>query len=156
MFAEYLWVDCSSLKESVYIRCVDHGVAGYVNYYVENNRGNLTSDTGNDPNLIIIDRWALVAYTILFFAYQIGTVIWMYVVPWSKRRTMFKKDRENRLHLLPRSIETPGPFTDTVVGAKKTKAELHDTTVVSNIDFWLKQCLISVFVFRFLHFKNKF
>jgi hypothetical protein len=75
---------------------LDHGVIGYINYYKS---GNTTGTITSVPYLVVIDRWALVVFTILFFAYQIGTIIWMYIVPLKKRRMMFEKDDHNRLHI---------------------------------------------------------
>lgn len=60
----------------------------------------MTGATTSVFELVIIDRWALVVYTILFFAYQIATLIWMYLVPLKKRRMMFGKDKQNRLQFL--------------------------------------------------------
>ena len=74
---------------------LDHGVVGYVNYYKS---GNTNGATTSVPSIIVIDRWALVIFTILFFAYQIGTLIWMYLIPWEKRRLMFQKDQQSRLY----------------------------------------------------------
>lgn len=54
------------------------------------------------PSIVVIDRWALVAFTIFFFAYQIGTLIWMYLVPWKKRRMMFAKDSRSRFEIASR------------------------------------------------------
>lgn len=107
---------------------------GYVNYYTPTPQANFPDATINDPNLITIDRWALVLYTISFFAYQIGTIIWMYAVPWSKRRMMFRKDRENRLQLASRSNERQGIHTSALSEGTKTKSAVPDVTVVSNID----------------------
>ena len=107
---------------------------GYVNYYTSTAQDNFPNATINDPNLITIDRWALVLYTVLFFAYQIGTIIWMSAVPWSKRRMMFRKDRENRLQLASRYNERRGTHTGVLTGGTKTKNDVHEATVVSNID----------------------
>jgi hypothetical protein len=107
---------------------------GYINYYTPNNQTTFPDDAINDENLITIDRWALVVYTILFFAYQIGTIIWMFVVPWGKRRMMFRKDWENRLQLESRYSQRRGTHTGVLSGDKKTKAETQNATVVSNID----------------------
>jgi hypothetical protein len=80
----------------LWIEFLDHGVIGYINYYTADNTTGITT---NVQNLVVIDRWALVVFTIFFFAYQIGTFIWMYVVPWKKRRMMFQKDNNNRLQI---------------------------------------------------------
>ena len=66
---------------------------GYINYY---RSGNTTGVTTSVAELIVIDRWALIVFTALFFAYQIGTLIWMYLIPLKRRRMMFKKDQQNR------------------------------------------------------------
>ncbi len=78
---------------------LDHGVIGYVNFYILSNTKGLTTSV---PIIATIDRWALLAFTILFFAYQIGTLIWMYAVPWKRRRMMFEKDNHHRLQIEPR------------------------------------------------------
>jgi hypothetical protein len=68
-------------------------VIGYFNYYKS---GYTTGSVPGVPSIVVIDRWALVVFTIIFFAYQIGTLIWMYLVPLKKRRMMFAKDSHNR------------------------------------------------------------
>jgi len=35
----------------------------------------------------------------IVFLYQIGTFIWMCLVPWKKRLMMFKQDYENHLYI---------------------------------------------------------
>lgn len=88
---------------------IDHGVIGYINYYTS---ANTTGPTTSVPNIIVIDRWALVVFTILFFAYQTGTLIWMYTVPWKKRRMMFKKDSDNRLQIQSKYKLTQANFIE--------------------------------------------
>lgn len=78
---------------------------GYINYYQS---GNATGATSSVPKLIVADRWALVVFTILFFAYQTGTLIWIYLVPWKKRRIMFEKDKQNRRRFAS-IAQTPKP-----------------------------------------------
>jgi hypothetical protein len=91
------------------LNTLDHGVIGYINYY----KSVHTTDTITSiPYLVAIDRWALVVFTILFFAYQIGTIIWMYVVPWKKRRMMFKKDDHNRIHIASNFINSKMTFVE--------------------------------------------
>ena len=82
---------------------------GYVNYYTA---GNTSVTTINEPSLVVIDRWALVVFAILFFAYQIGTIIWMYLVPWKKRRIMFGKDDLNRSHFESNFDNSRSTFID--------------------------------------------
>lgn len=48
------------------------------------------------PSVVAIDRYALCVFTFSFFAYQVGTLIWMYCVPLKKRRLMFAKDSARR------------------------------------------------------------
>ena len=112
----------------------DHGVIGYVDYYTSTNRTGLTTAGASDPMNIVIDRWALVVYTILFFAYQIGTIIWMVVVPLKKRRQMFRKDRENHLQLAKRYNNSRATFIDVIRGAKKRMIETNHASVISNMD----------------------
>lgn len=47
-----------------------------------------------------------------FFAYQIGTLIWMYIVPWKKRRMMFVKDINNRLQFQTKYNNTQATFIE--------------------------------------------
>jgi hypothetical protein len=96
----------------VFKKCLDHGVIGYVNFYTADNTTGASTSTTNVPSIVVIDRWALVVFTILFFAYQIGTITWMYLVPWKKRRMMFKKDNENRLHILSRGNHSQATYMD--------------------------------------------
>lgn len=67
-----------------------------MDYYISTKTTNSTTII-SIQDIVVIDRWALVVSTIVFFAYQVGTLIWMYFVPWKRRRTMFRKDRENRI-----------------------------------------------------------
>ncbi len=98
--------------------------------------GNSTSVTTSVSYIIIIDRWALVIYTILFFAYQIGTLIWMYLVPWKKWRMLFKKENENRLHTASNNNNSNPVFVNAPPRAKKTAYnEQNDLTIVSNVEF---------------------
>jgi hypothetical protein len=107
----------------------DHGVIGYINYY---SAANTTGLTTNVPSIIIIDRWALVVYTILFFAYQIGTLIWMYLVPWKKRRIMFQKDTHSRILIVSRYNNTKATFMDVLRRAKPVNG-VENLSVVSNV-----------------------
>lgn len=94
----------------------DHGVIGYINYYSSTSTDAIISV----PSIIVIDRWALVVFTILFFMYQIGTLIWMYFVPWKRRRMMFKKDSENRLRLVSNYQASRISLIDILRGKKLT------------------------------------
>jgi hypothetical protein len=75
-------------------------VIGYFNYYKS---GCTTGTIPSVPSIVVIDGWALVVFTIVFFAYQIGTLIWMYLVPLKKRRMMFAKDSHNRSQTVSKS-----------------------------------------------------
>jgi hypothetical protein len=94
---------------------IDHGVIGYINYYQS---GNTTGPTASITSVVVIDRWALVIFTILFFGYQIGTIIWMYLVPWEKRRIMFQKDKHSRLRATTPYNNINDSFVDV---SRKTK-----------------------------------
>ena len=96
-----------------------HGVIGYVNYYLITNSSNSTATTATIPSILVIDRWALVVYTILFFAYQIGTFIWVYFIPWKKHRMMIKKDNDDRLHIRSAYNNSKATFLDVVLRAKQ-------------------------------------
>ncbi len=97
--------------------------------------GNSASVTTSVSYIIIIDRWALVIYTILFFAYQIGTLIWMYFVPWRKWRMLFKKEKENRLHTASNYNNSKPVFVNVSSRAKKTAYnEENGLTIVSNVE----------------------
>lgn len=87
-----------------------HGVIGYVNYYISIEPVNQQTSTTNSPNIIVIDRWALVVFTILFFAYQIATIIWICLVLWKKRRKLYKKDYEHRLYIASISKNSTSTF----------------------------------------------
>jgi hypothetical protein len=91
-----------------------------VNYYTSSNQTGSISSITSEPEIIVIDRWALIVYTVLFFAYQLGTLIWVYAVPSKRRRMMFKKDHENRLHLATRYDHIQTTITDTLRETKKT------------------------------------
>ncbi|CAF0807790.1 unnamed protein product [Adineta steineri] len=73
-----------------------HGVIGYINYRMS---GNISGSTTSSEYVLTVDRWALVVFTICFCAYQIGTLIWTYLVPLKKRRIMFVKDNNNRFQI---------------------------------------------------------
>ncbi|CAF5075584.1 unnamed protein product, partial [Rotaria magnacalcarata] len=73
-----------------------NSVIGYVYGYLSTNTTNSLTPISMQ-NIIIIDRWALVIYTILFFIYQFGTLVWMYLVTWKERRNMFRKDKIDRI-----------------------------------------------------------
>ncbi|CAF0866920.1 unnamed protein product [Adineta steineri] len=73
-----------------------HGVIGYINYRMS---GNISGTTTSSEYVLTVDRWALVVFTICFCAYQIGTLIWTYLVPLKKRRIMFVKDNNNRFQI---------------------------------------------------------
>ncbi|CAF3632253.1 unnamed protein product [Rotaria socialis] len=88
-----------------------NGVIGYVYYYISTNTTN-SATTVNVHSIIIIDRWALVVYTILFFVYQFGTLAWMYLVPWKERRNMFRMDKINRIAFAPKYDSRRATFMD--------------------------------------------
>ncbi len=92
---------------------------GYVNFYLITNTSNSTVSATTVSNIIVVDHWALVVYTILFFAYQIGTFIWVYFVPWKKHRMMIKKDHENRLQIRS-AYNSKATFFDVVSRAKQS------------------------------------
>jgi hypothetical protein len=58
-----------------------------------------------------------VVYTILFFTYQVATIIWMYAVPWRKRRIMFKKDEQNRSQFAINQTNSNSTLVDVVEDA---------------------------------------
>jgi hypothetical protein len=80
-----------------------------MNYYISDSA---TGPTTSVPYIVVIDRWALVVFTVLFFAYQIGTIIWMYLVPWKKRRMMFEKDNRNHVKIESKYNNTKGTFIE--------------------------------------------
>ncbi|UJR23356.1 hypothetical protein I4U23_026368 [Adineta vaga] len=120
---------------SVCLLNIYHGVIGYVNYYFATNLGKPTDVTTSVSYIIIIDRWALVVFTILFFAYQIGTIIWMLCVPLRRRRLMFKKDKENRLAITSSYNNANATFIDVLKGAKKSLNHVHtELSIVSHTE----------------------
>jgi hypothetical protein len=56
----------------------------------------------------------------------------MYLVPWEKRRMMFRKDQLNSLNIKSRFNDTKATFTDVLLGAKKTFNERHEIPLMSN------------------------
>ncbi|CAF3774835.1 unnamed protein product [Adineta steineri] len=110
-----------------------HGVIGYVNYYLSTNLPDSTGAATNVSYIIIIDRWALVVYTILFFIYQICTFIWMYLVPLRKRRILYKKDEEYRLTLTSSYQNPKATFVDVLRGVHSSlRNEHHELSMVTH------------------------
>ena len=116
----------------------DHGVIGYINYYSSTN---ITGPLVSVPRIIVIDRWALVVFTILFFAYQVGTLIWMYLVPWKRRRMMFRKDNQIRLQLVSTYNGSGKTFMDYLRGTRSVH-ETANTSTASHADHWVDLIIV--------------
>lgn len=111
-----------------------HGVIGYVNYYISTQPNNEQTSTTNIPGIIVIDRWALVVFTILFFAYQIGTIIWVCLVPLKKRQMLIKKDHEHRKKIASNINEPKDTFHNIVMKATKKFKRPNEVSVLSDAD----------------------
>ncbi len=120
------------IKSVFLLKNLVHGVIGYVNYYISTNTTNSDTTTTNVQSIVVIDRWALVIFTILFFAYQIGTFVWMYSVPLKTRRMMFKRDQDNSLNIQSRFNNAKIAFSDALTGGKKPIAERNDLPLMTN------------------------
>lgn len=107
-------------EEKLLFDILVHGVIGYVNYYVSTTDNGPAATNRSVPSIVIIDRWALVVFTVLFFAYQIGTFLWMYFVPMKERRLMLKKDKENRLKIASSFHNSRATFLDVLMRAQQT------------------------------------
>lgn len=118
---------------------LDHGVIGYVNHYIAEIGSNTTTSAISDPNIIVIDRWALVIFTIIFFVYQIATIIWMYLVPWRRRQMMFKKDQENRLRLASTYNDSRATFREVLRTAKLILKQRREISVTSNDELQIEK-----------------
>lgn len=84
------------------------------------------------PSIIVIDRWALVVFTILFFTYQVGTLIWMFSVPLKKRRRMFRKDNQNRLQMAAKLNNPKATFIDLLRGSRMNESTGNTHSVSAN------------------------
>lgn len=117
---------------------LDHGVIGYINYYSSTN---IAGPIISVPHIIVIDRWALVVYTVLFFAYQVGTLIWIYLVPWKRRRMMFRKDNQIRLQLVSTYNGSGKTFMDFLRGTRSVHGTTNPSTA-SHADHWVDLMII--------------